>query len=152
MPSDFENSLDMLQISHEISYKTRGMSMRPLFREHRDIINIRRPEKPLKRGDVILYPDISGTILVLHRIISVDGDNLLIRGDNNYFDEHRKVDEVVGIMTSFFREGRYCDVSKSKSYKCYSFWILNSYGLRRVVNVKIRPVLGKIKRAVFKTK
>ncbi len=150
MPSDFENALDALEVVEELSYKTKGRSMEPLFKEHRDIINIRRIKAPLKRGDVILYPDKAGMFLILHRVINTDGDNLLIRGDNNYFDEHRKTDEVIGVMTSFFREGRYCDISKSKWYKVYSFWILNSYGLRKFFRNHIRPRLAKIKHLIIK--
>ena len=153
MPSEYESACDLLCITDELSYKTRGCSMRPLFREHRDIINIRRPVEPLKRGDVVLYPDKGGCFLILHRIISVKGDNLLIRGDNNYnFNEHRTADEVVGVMTSFFREGKYCDVKKSKRYKLYTFWILHSYPLRWLWKCAVRPTLGKIKRLIFKPK
>ena len=150
MPSDFENAAEALLFTEELSFKTRGCSMQPLFVEHRDIVNIRTVKNGLKRGDVILYPGKGGNMLVLHRIIRVKGNDLLIRGDNNYFNEYRKKDEVVGIMTSFFRNGKYCDVSKSFWYKLYSFYILNSYFFRRNWYGRIKPRLSKLKRMILK--
>ncbi len=150
MPSELERAAEALLFTEEIAFKTKGRSMEPLFREHRDIINIRTITAPLKRGDVILYPDDTGTFLVLHRVIKDEGETLLIRGDNNYFDERRYKDEIVGIMVSFFRKGKYCDVSKSKGYRLYTFLILNSYPFRRLWHCHIRPALGKVKRFIFK--
>ena len=150
MPSDFENAADALLFTEELSFKTRGCSMQPLFVEHRDIVNIRTVKNGLKRGDVILYPSKGGNSLVLHRVIRVKGNNLLIRGDNNYFNERRQKDEVVGIMTSFFRNGKYCDVKKSVWYKFYSFYILNSYFFRKNWYCRIKPRLSKLKRMIFK--
>lgn len=150
MPSEFERAADALLFTEELSFKTRGWSMRPLFVEHRDIVNIRTVKRRLKRGDVVLYPSKSGNALVLHRIIRIKGDDLLIRGDNNYFNEYRKKDEVVGIMTSFFRDGKYCDVKKSLWYKLYSFYILNSYFLRKNWVGKIKPAISKFKAFILK--
>ena len=144
MPSEFEKAAEALLFTEELSFKTRGCSMQPLFVEHRDIVNIRTVKKGLKRGDVVLYPSKSGNVLVLHRIIKVKGDDLLIRGDNNYFNEYRKKDEVVGIMTSFFRNGKYCDVKKSLRYKLYSFYILNSYFFRKNWYCRIKPRISKL--------
>ncbi|MCQ2451229.1 MAG: S24/S26 family peptidase [Clostridia bacterium] len=149
MPSDFERAAEELLFTEELSFLTRGRSMRPLFREHRDIINIKTVTEPLKKGDVVLYPDNGGINLVLHRIIKVNGDDLIIRGDNNYFREYRKADEMVGIMSSFYREGIFCDVKKSKKYKLYTFWILNSYYIRAVWVTFFLPAIKKIIR-IFK--
>ena len=136
--------------TEEISFKTRGQSMEPLFFEHRDVINIRTVNGELKRGDVILYPSETGNVLILHRIIKIKGNELLIRGDNNLFDEHRQKDEVVGIMTSFFRNGKYCDINKSKKYKLYTFYILNTYFFRFNWRCRVKPRLLKLKKFIFK--
>ncbi len=152
MSSDFEAAADALLFTDEISFKTKGRSMEPLFREHRDIVNIRTVSRKLKRGDVVLYPDDAGIFLILHRVIKDEGETLLIRGDNNYFDEHRYKDEIVGVMTSFFRKGKYCDIEKSTKYRLYTFCILNSYPIRRFYQKKLRPILSKIKRFILRKK
>ena len=139
-----------LNITDEVSVMTRGCSMRPLFKEHRDIVNIKKKFRDVKRGDVIAYPNKNKTQFILHRILKVSGDNLIIRGDNNFFLEKRKISDVVGIMTSFIRNGKYVDCQKSFKYKIYSFYILNSYPLRYLYHKRFRPFLSKIKHFFFK--
>lgn len=149
MASEHKNISAKLELGDEISFLTRGGSMQPLFVQHRDVVNVCKVSVELKRGDVVLYPSKCSDELILHRIIKVSGDNLLIRGDNNYFNEHRKTNEMVGIMTSFFRKGKYCDVNKSLKYKTYSFYILNTYLLRKIYHaIKVR--LSKIKSKIEK--
>ena len=49
-------------------------------------------------GDVVVYQD--GTMLVIHRIIAIDGDTITTKGDaNNASDEPVKLDSVKGKMT-----------------------------------------------------
>ena len=151
MGSPFEEAAEALLYSEELHFKTRGRSMEPLFKEKRDIIVIRQIDREPKRGDVVLYPDTHGVILVLHRVLRVKGDKVIIRGDNNFFTETRYKDEIIGIMTSFFREGKYCDITKSKSYKIYTFWILNSYYIRAAWR-KTRFFLGTIKQKIIRKK
>jgi len=150
MTNDYKSSLNELLSSGEASFLTKGCSMRPLFREHRDIVVISRVTSKLKRGDVVLYGNADMSELILHRIIKVDGEKLTIRGDNNFFIEHRKTADIVGILTAFFRDGRHCDIKVSKKYKLYSFYILNTYFFRFAWRLKIRPLLSKIKRTLFK--
>lgn len=150
MASDFEKAADALLFTEELSFKTAGASMEPLFVQHRDVVNIRSVNGSLKRGDVVLYPSNSSEALVLHRVLKVKGENLIIRGDNNYFIEHRKVDEVVGVMASFFRKGKYCDVNNSFGYKIYTFYILNSFFPRKLWYRIIKPKLSIIRRKIYK--
>ena len=148
MGSPFEEAADALLYTNELSFKTRGRSMEPLFREHRDIINITAVDRELKKGDVVLYSDKRGITLILHRVIGFKDGRIIIRGDNNYFIEKQYPEEIIGIMKSFYREGKYCDVEKSKKYKLYTFWILHSYYLRAAW-CKTRLTLGKIKVKIF---
>ena len=150
MGTPFEEAADALLYTDEMAFKTRGRSMEPLFREHRDIINITPlGDTKLKKGDVVLYSDKRGVMLILHRIIGFKDGRVIIRGDNNYFIEKQYPEEIIGIMKSFYREGKFCDVATSKKYKLYTFWILHSYPLRAAWRNKIRPTLGKIKRAIL---
>lgn len=128
---------------------TRGCSMRPLFREHKDIVVIRPLARPLKKGDVVLYPDKNGTQYILHRIMRFKGDTLVIRGDNNLFTEYIPRENIIGILVEFYRSGKHVVCEKSLKYKLYVFYIMHSYWLRYSVR-KIRTTLGKIKRKIFK--
>lgn len=142
-----------LKFKREVSAKTRGPSMQPLLKQHRDIVTIRRVEREIKRGDVVLYPYFRDNKYVLHRVIKVEDDKYIIRGDNNFFTEKVKKEKVVGILVSFIRKGKYCDCEKSLWYKLYTFWILNSYPLRNFLRNSKRFVLKTlscIKHKIFK--
>ena len=57
-----------------------GSSMTPFF-HHGDTVYLNLPQKPLKKGDVVLYVRPTGQY-VLHRIIRVNSDgSLLMLGD-----------------------------------------------------------------------
>ena len=97
---------------------TSGVSMEPLFRTHRDVVIIARPEGELKKYDVALYRTRAGKY-VLHRVISVKADEYLIRGDNTYSIEHVAKDRVIGVLVEFNRAGKKYKCT-DKSYLIYS--------------------------------
>ena len=101
---------------------TSGVSMRPLFRTHRDTVILARPEGTLSRGDVALYRVPSGK-LVLHRILAVRDGEYLCRGDNTYRVEHIPFGDVIGVLTAFRRgKGRRHEVTE-RGYRFYvCFW------------------------------
>jgi len=150
MANDYEINGETTDAIYESSHLTKGCSMRPLFKQHRDIITVNKNVGEIKRGDVVLYPSLRTEDLILHRVIKVNGDELLIRGDNTYVIEHRKKDEIIGVLTSFYRKGKYCDCKKSKAYKIYSTIILNTYPIRFFWKIKLRPRLVKIAKCVFR--
>ena len=63
---------------------TSGVSMRPLFKTHRDMVILKKPNGVLKKYDVVLYK--AGAKYLLHRIIKVDTERnvYVIRGDNTF--------------------------------------------------------------------
>lgn len=149
--SDLTTAGEMLSETMEAATLTAGSSMRPLFREHKDIVVIKRLDAPLKKGDVVVYPG-SNNKYVLHRIIRIKGDTLIIRGDNNFFIEMVPKTQVIGILKEFYRDGKYCNCEKSVTYKLYSWYIRNSYPLRYIWRKGILPFLVKIKHKLFRAK
>ncbi len=138
------NAEQALAINTEIHVLTQGTSMRPLFKSHRDVVVIGRVTRELKRGDVPLYRNArEGKPYVLHRILKVKADEYIIRGDNTYKLEHVSRDRVVGVMTAFYRKGRYCDCQKSRGYRLYIFLNRISYPARLIafrIWRRIRPI------------
>lgn len=148
--ADLKSVEKLLETQDEVMTRTRGISMRPLLRQGRDVVVIKKPQFPLKAGDAPVYRVKSKKELVLHRILKVRKDGVyIIRGDNLFVKEQVKEEQIVGVMTAFYRDGKYCDCSKSRVYKAYIFLNRVSYPLRYLWRRKLRPVLGKIKRAVF---
>ena len=84
---------------------TRGPSMQPLFKTARDMVIIKKPTRPLKKYDVVLYTG-GRNRYTMHRIIAVRENEYLIRGDNTYRIEHIPKENIIGILTEFNRKGK----------------------------------------------
>lgn len=147
---DLNSIGEELKINSEVYVLTRGASMRPMLRQHKDIVVIERISGELKVGDVVAYPGAKNTY-TLHRIVRIKKGALIIRGDNNYFTEYNiKKEDIVGILREFYRDGKYINCKTNKRYKRYTKYIILSYPLRFLWNRRIRPILSKIKHSIFK--
>ena len=75
----------------------------------------------LERYDVPLYR--RGSDLVLHRIIEVRENDYIIRGDNCVKNEIVSKDQIIGVLSAFYRKNKYYTVDSS-SYRLYSkLWV-----------------------------
>ena len=106
--SNLEN---LLAETGKIMWKCRGVSMKPLVRQGRDLIVIERPGMPLEKYDIALYRkdkprDGSKREYVLHRVIDVEDDRYIILGDNCVNLEYVPKEAVVGKMTARVRGGK----------------------------------------------
>ena len=128
---------------------TRGRSMEPLFRTHRDMVIIRPVTGRLKKYDVPLYRMKDGSY-VLHRIIGFFDGGYLIRGDNTFVTERVPESAVVGVLTEWNRRGKHGTPS-DRGYIVYSRLWCFIYPIRFCLH-KIRLFLGKIYRFLFKRK
>ncbi len=147
---DYPNLESAIQEQGEIMLSTAGTSMYPMLRNKRDMVVIEKVTRPLKRHDVPLYRLKSGK-LVLHRILKVTSNGYVIRGDNLYKKEFNVTDQnIIGVLKSFYRNGKFYDCEKSISYEVYVFWIRLSYPLRHLWGAITRPFLSKIKRFIIK--
>ena len=129
---------------------TSGVSMRPLFKTHRDVVVIKKAEGELKKYDVVLYRSYTNGehVYVLHRIIGVKDDAYVIRGDNTYVKEYVPKEAVLGVMISFNRKGKRHTVDES-GYKAYSR-IWNFIYPIRALYAKCRRFAGRVYRKLFK--
>ena len=138
-----------LKTEDTAAFLTRGASMYPLLRTHKDIVVISKAEHPLKVGEAPLYKVKGAKNLVLHRIIGVaDDGTYIIRGDNTYKREYVPQENVVGVMTAVYRGGKYIDCANSKKYRFYVKFNRFSYPVRWLWKTKIRAFLGVIKRKI----
>lgn len=135
---------DILAKEGRLVYKTRGVSMEPMLRQNRDLVIIRVPESRLKKYDTALYK--RGSDYVLHRVIRVEQDHYLIRGDNTYTIEKVPDGDVIGILTSFVRKGREVSVT-SKGYRLYARIWHAIYPLRAMYVRLRRAAVRTAKRA-----
>ena len=127
---------------------TRGVSMRPLFKTHRDVIIVRTPTRPLKKYDVVLYK--VGDKYVLHRIIGKKDGVFIIRGDNTYTREYVEEGKILALLTEFNRGGKRHSVEET-SFKIYSRVWNFIYPVRYLLQF-FRRAVRKVFRVVFKKK
>ena len=95
---------DVLARDGRLVYKTKGVSMRPMLRQDRDLVTIEPPQGPLKPYDVAFYR--RGERYILHRVIKTYDGGYLIRGDNTYALEKVPQTDVLGVLTGFLRKGK----------------------------------------------
>lgn len=147
---DMMKAEEALKENGEFASLTVGISMRPMLREHRDVVIIGRVSGRLKKNDVPLYRRAGSGKFVLHRILKVTEDGYVIRGDNLYRKEYDVKDsDIIGVLKAFYRDGKYYDCLHSRKYRLYVFLNRASYPLRYIWKIHLRPALGKIKRILL---
>lgn len=105
-PLRYHSFEEMLRQDGYIVFTNVGISMLPLLRERRDVIEI-RPKGPgrCSKYDVVLYR--RGERYILHRVLKVLPEGYLIAGDHNTFVERDVTDDMIlGVMTRVIRDGR----------------------------------------------
>ena len=84
-----------------------GTSMLPMLRQGEDRVLLVRPTFPLQLSTVALYK--LGQDYVLHRVIAYRDGTYLIRGDNCAADELVPEQEILGVLSGFWRSGTFHD-------------------------------------------
>ena len=148
---ELQNMGEVLKTEEEASSLTKGYSMYPMLRPHKDIVTVSRVKDKFRKGDVVLYPGTSGDF-ILHRIMRIKKDVFIIRGDNNYFTEIISKDKIVGKLKEFYRGGKHINCEQNRKYKIYTFYICHSYWLRFIWKRGIIVSLAKLKRMIFSKK
>ncbi len=120
----------LLNEGHTVTLRLRGFSMRPFLEDGRDKALLTKAVSP-KVGDPVLA-EIEPKHFVLHRIISIQGDNVVLRGDGNLGVEHCKLGDVKGAVIGFYRKGRSkLDRTDGKKWRTYSWVWTHLYPIRR---------------------
>lgn len=127
---------ELLSRDGKLVYKAKGRSMLPMLRPDRDLVMIVAVDTTDRSTvdsaassfaaqdnaspapyDVVLYK-MDGKY-ILHRVLRIDGDQYLIRGDNTYTVERVPSDAVIGVLTEFVRDGRQISV-RDWRYRLYA--------------------------------
>ena len=143
------NIKELLNSDGKFIGTTVGVSMRPMIISGRDVVVIEKKTKRLKPLDVALYMR-NDKDYVLHRVLKVTDDGYIIRGDNCYSDEIVKEDEVIGVLTQYFKKEKPI-MMDDKKYLRYVKRRLFWYKPRKFF-VKIYLKLRKVARRIIKGK
>ena len=98
---------ELTEQGKEVSLRITGNSMVPFLHDERDDIFFRKPDRTLRRGDMVFYQRANGQY-VMHRIRRVcpDGTFDLI-GDGQQMTEHGiRREQIFGLITRVRRRGK----------------------------------------------
>ena len=112
---------EALAAGRSVRFSPKGGSMLPMLRQGRDSVVLSPAPERLCKYDIPLYRRDNGKY-VLHRIIAV-GDTYTCMGDNQFQPEPGiRPDQIVGVVTGFYREDRQIRV-EDPGYRFYCrFW------------------------------
>ena len=128
----------LLHEGHTATLPLRGRSMRPFLEDGRDKALLKLADAP-QVGDAVLA-EISKGHFVLHRIISIEGDHVTLRGDGNLSDEHCRLCDVRAKAIGFYRKGRTrLDSTDGPKWRIYSWWWTRLYPIRRYLLFALHP-------------
>ena len=141
-----DNFLLVLQDSFskgiDITFTPSGNSMKPLLNGTTDTVTLTKKPEKLNKYDVVFFRRSSDNALVLHRIVKVKGEgSYLVSGDNQYFFDEVKYDDVFAVMKAY-----------SKNGVTYSTTTFRFKSKARLILIKkyIRVFLSKIYHKIFK--
>lgn len=108
----------------ELFYTTKGTSMKPLLKQGRDAVLIKK-SSTYKKYDVVLFKRITNgrEMYVLHRILKKNKDGTFwIVGDNCTTGDIVTKEQILGKMVSISRKGKDVNINSFR-YKAYvSLW------------------------------
>ena len=97
---------NLVEEGQEVSLRITGCSMTPFLGHGRDDIFFRRPERPLRRGDMVFYRRSSGQY-VMHRICRVTEKGYDLVGDAQTRIEHGiRQEQIFALVTRVRRKGK----------------------------------------------
>jgi hypothetical protein len=128
----------LLEEGHTVTLPLRGYSMRPFLEDGRDKALLRKPES-INVGDAVLA-EIAPKHFVLHRIVSIKGDHVTLRGDGNLGVEHCRLGDVKATAVGFYRKGReQLDSTDGRKWRIYSWVWTRLLPLRRYLLFAMHP-------------
>lgn len=133
----------LLDEGHTVTLRLRGFSMRPFLEDGRDKALLIKADNP-KVGDPVLA-EVDPKHFVLHRIIKIDGDQVILRGDGNLADEQCSIQDVKGAVIGFYRKGRETmDRTDGWKWRTYSWIWVHLYPIRRYLLAFYRRIWLKL--------
>lgn len=132
----------ILEEGHTVTIGLRGYSMRPFLEDRRDKALLRKATK-IEKDDVVLA-EIAPKRFALHRVISIDGDNVTLRGDGNIAVEHCKRSDIHGFAVGFYRKGSSrLESTSGRKWRIYSFIWTRLLPIRRYLLFAYKILNGR---------
>lgn len=109
-----------------------GDSMNPVIRNKTDVLTLGAVKRELQKNDIVLFIRDNGKP-VLHRIIGVDGESFVMRGDSQWLTETVRKEQIIAVLESVERNGKIYNYKKYNAVLPLLRWsgrIANSIKIR----------------------
>ncbi len=137
---------EQVEKNGSVVFTPKGVSMLPMLRHGSDTVELVKPKFPVKKYQVVFFQRANGRY-ILHRVVGYDKDGYIMRGDNQYVDEHGiKDDQIIAVLESFKRKGKEHSVTDI-GYRLYCHVWTDTVGLRLFLK-KLKRRLGRYKRKI----
>lgn len=131
--------VQLLSEGHTVTLPLRGRSMRPFLEDGRDKALLEAVSDTPRVGEAVLA-EVSRGHFVLHRIVSIKGDDVTLRGDGNIGTESCRLEDIRARATAFFRKGRQQpDSTSGMKWRIYSWAWTRMLPLRRYLLFALHP-------------
>lgn len=98
---------EMTDQGAEVQVRISGNSMLPFLADQRDFIFFKKPDRPLKRGDIVAYQRVNGQFVV-HRIYKIRPEGVYIVGDaQREMEGPLPAGCIFGLVTKVQRKGKW---------------------------------------------
>lgn len=122
----------LTESGHTVSTAISGGSMLPFLAEGRDFAILKKPDSPLKKGDIVLFKRNNGSY-ILHRIRHIRKNGYYIIGDSqNVIEGPVDKNQIVAVVTSVKRKGKMI-YPKNFIWKFYSIIWLRLIPFRHLI-------------------
>ena len=129
----------MLEEGHTVTLPLRGRSMRPFLENGRDKALLVKPDRNPCIGEPVLA-EIRPKTYVLHRIVSIEGQDITLLGDGNLSPEHCQIADVRALVVGFYRKGRTkLDAVNGRKWRIYSWLWTRLLPIRRYLLFALHP-------------
>lgn len=107
----------LLREQGSLVHTIKGVSMMPLLDQNKDAVHLVTIERELQKNDIVLFKRSNGA-LVLHRIIKLQENGYVIRGDNCIGSELVRRENIIAIADAIYKSGKYipCDDKRLVRY------------------------------------
>ncbi|MCD7762567.1 MAG: S24/S26 family peptidase [Lachnospiraceae bacterium] len=97
---------ELTEQGHEVSMMIAGNSMSPFLVHQRDGIVFKKPDRELRRGDIVFYERMNGQF-VCHRICRIRPEGFYLIGDAQIQVEGPiRREQIFGLITGVMRKGK----------------------------------------------
>ena len=125
---------ELLAEGRQVTILVRGNSMRPLLRDGRDKVILRKAnDEDIKIGAVLLFRHRGSH--VMHRVTKIEGDVVIFEGDGNYkLQEVASRNDIIAVMETVVRPSGRRIECRGRRWRVLSFvWLSQARFVRRVI-------------------